>query len=142
MLGIAVMVQATLLLSAKAQVAEVRVEMAEVRADAARAKLEAEQRMSEATKALAAIQEIREKQAREGQVRVCRANQRLIQSAKEQWAMDNRKPGTALPTLADLAGPGSYLPEWPTCASSGTYTINAVDTESACTIHGNLARFP
>ncbi len=32
----------------------------------------------------------------------CRANLRQIQAAKEQWALVNRRPGTAIPTWANL----------------------------------------
>ncbi len=46
----------------------------------------------------------------------CVANLKAIQSATEQWAMDNSaKPTDAPPALADLCGPTLYIQATPTC---------------------------
>src|SRR5947209_17749980 len=41
--------------------------------------------------------------------KACVANMKQIQSAKEQWAMDNKQPGTATPADTDLIGAGKYI---------------------------------
>ena len=53
----------------------------------------------------------------------CRANLRQIQAAKEQWALVNRRPGTAIPTWANLVP--QFLQRVPECPSGGTYTNRA-----------------
>lgn len=67
--------------------------------------------------------------------KACVANLRLIDSAKEQWAMDNRaSTGTAAPAMTALAGSGSttYIKTTPICPSSGTYSVNAIATNPVC----------
>ena len=67
--------------------------------------------------------------------KACVANLRQIDSAKEQWAMDNRiSTGTAGPAMSVLAGTGSttYIKTDPTCPSSGTYTVQPVATDPTC----------
>src|ERR1043166_7335622 len=58
----------------------------------------------------------------------CQANLKQIDSAKEQWAMDNKIPAgsTTAPAMTDLAGSAAYIKSAPSCPSSGTYTINAI----------------
>jgi len=62
----------------------------------------------------------------------CIANLKQIQSAKEQWAMDNKEAGTAVPVAADLYGATLYIKTTPSCPSGGAYTINAVDVDPTC----------
>src|SRR5215207_9964034 len=51
----------------------------------------------------------------------CQANLKQIDSAKEQWAMDNRvAAGGAVAGLATLVP--TYVKSTPVCPSSGTYT--------------------
>lgn len=73
--------------------------------------------------------------------RTCIANLRQIEAAKEQWAMDNRQPGTAVPVWNDLVGTGDngYMKSQPTCPSGGTYTIGAVQDNPTCSIGGTHA---
>lgn len=70
------------------------------------------------------------------QSRVCQENMTKIDGAKEQWALENNKEGTAEPVWSDLvAGDGSgYLKSTPECPASGSYTIGAVETAARCTI--------
>ena len=65
----------------------------------------------------------------------CRANLRQIQAAKEQWALVNRRPGTAIPTWANLVP--QFLQRQPECPSGGTYTMNNVRTRPTCSIGGS-----
>ena len=67
----------------------------------------------------------------------CQSNLQHIDSAKEQWAMDNKKTATDAPGSTDLAP--NYLKTYPTCPSNGTYTIGNVGTVPTCTIGTNAA---
>jgi hypothetical protein len=67
-------------------------------------------------------------------MRSCQENLAKIDGAKMQWALDNTKPGDAVPTWDDLVksdGTG-YLRAMPVCPSGGTYTIGAVDELPRC----------
>src|SRR5436305_12109746 len=57
----------------------------------------------------------------------CIANLKQIDSAKEQYAMDNKlSTGDTSITMALLSGANGYLKSTPSCPSSGTYTVAAV----------------
>src|SRR5215469_3469910 len=58
--------------------------------------------------------------------KACVSNLKQIDSAKEQWAMDNKQTTGATPGQTDLYG--VYTKETPSCPSNGTYTINGVGT--------------
>ena len=64
----------------------------------------------------------------------CLANMREFSHAKLRWAMENRLSGSAVPVQADLVP--DYIKKMPVCNSSGIYTLNNVDTEASCSIHG------
>jgi hypothetical protein len=64
----------------------------------------------------------------------CINNLRRIDSAENQWALDNGKmTGSDAPTMDDLK---KYLPNgiFPTCPSGGTYTINPVGQNPTCSL--------
>lgn len=62
----------------------------------------------------------------------CINNLRQIDSAKEQWAMENNKDEGEVPSQSDLA---PYIRGgFPTCPVNGTYTINGVGTPATCSI--------
>ena len=70
----------------------------------------------------------------------CINNLRLIDSAKQQWALENKKPNTETPTWDDLRpyigkGPNGDLPA---CPDGGTYTIGTVAEKPACNIAGHV----
>ena len=65
----------------------------------------------------------------------CRANLRQIQSAKEQWALVNRRPGTAIPGWGQLVP--QFLQRVPECPSGGTYTIGNMGTNPTCNVTGH-----
>ena len=65
------------------------------------------------------------------QTAACINNLKQIDGAKQQWALENRKTETDVPTEADIL---KYLPAKPVCPSGGTYTINAVGTPAACSV--------
>jgi prepilin-type N-terminal cleavage/methylation domain-containing protein len=77
--------------------------------------------------------------------RSCIRQLRLIDSAKEQYAMDNHLGAySTMPALSALCGYGSttYIKGGtPVCPSSGTYTVNNMGTDPACSI-GTGAAIP
>jgi len=62
----------------------------------------------------------------------CIANLKQTDSAKEQWAMDNKKDAGATVAYTDLVGATSYMKSTPTCPSSGTYTVAVIGTNPTC----------
>ena len=67
----------------------------------------------------------------------CINNLRQIEAAKQQWAVDNNQPITAVPTKQDLR---PYFPDgiFPVCPSGGAYTIGAVNVPPTCSIPGHV----
>ena len=67
------------------------------------------------------------------QMNMCINNLRQIDSAKQQWALENKKQPTDIPTASDLAPylKGGLMPK---CAAGGDYQINAVGEKPACSI--------
>ncbi len=68
-------------------------------------------------------------------VRACLRNLTEIDNAKSRWAMENSLPGTSTPTQAQLA-PIFIKGMFPVCPTAGTYTVNMVDNEPSCSVHG------
>lgn len=69
----------------------------------------------------------------------CINNLRLIDSAKQQWALENKKQTTDTPTMEDLKpylgrGPNGELP---VCPSGGSYTVGTVGEPPKCSIPGH-----
>ena len=75
------------------------------------------------------------------QKHTCINNLRQIDSAKQQWAIENRKADTATPTSDDVQ---NYMKNnaYPTCPASGSYTINAVNTDPTCSVSGHALPAP
>ena len=65
----------------------------------------------------------------------CINNLRQIDGAKHQWALENRKTDTATPNQTELS---VYIRRglFPTCPTSGTYTIGAMTTDPVCSNSG------
>ncbi len=70
-------------------------------------------------------------------VTACINNLRQIDGAKQQWALENRKPANAVPTAQDVAPylRGGILPA---CPAGGQYTLNAVGATPTCSIPGHV----
>jgi RNA polymerase sigma factor (sigma-70 family) len=67
-------------------------------------------------------------------VDLCVGNLRQIDSAKQQWALENKKQITDTPTMKDLIpyigqGPGIYMP---VCPDGGDYSIGTVGEKPTC----------
>ncbi len=77
-------------------------------------------------------------QAREAsRAKACVANLKQIDSAKQQWAMENGKTNTDTPTAANLCpnyikGAGGTLPLCPETATA--YTIGDMTTTPTCAV--------
>ena len=67
----------------------------------------------------------------------CIANLKQVDSAKEQWAMDQRKNAGDACAMTDLVGTAAYLKATPVCPSGGTYTVAVVGTNPTCSISGH-----
>lgn len=78
--------------------------------------------------------------AQAGSKAQCFQMMKQIQGAKEQWALENRKDATGLPTAENLA---PYLKGLQfKCPGGGTHTINYVGQLPICSVHGSLGAAP
>ena len=68
------------------------------------------------------------------QMNMCISHLRMIDGAKQQWALENKKEPTDTPTAQDLDTflPGSFTTL--KCPAGGVYTINAVGQKPTCSI--------
>jgi chromosome segregation ATPase len=71
------------------------------------------------------------------QLETCLNNLRLIEAAKQQWALDNSKTDDDIPTVLELL-PYFRDDVFPACPAGGTYTINAVGVLPTCSIPGHV----
>ena len=65
----------------------------------------------------------------------CITNLKQIDSAKEQWAMDNKAANNATVQMSDIAG--VYMKgaaTGPVCPGGGSYTVNNIGTDPACSL--------
>ena len=70
----------------------------------------------------------------------CIANLKQIDSAKEQYAMDNRLNNGGSVAMTDLVnGAAGYIKSTPSCPSGGTYSVNTIGTNPDCSIGGTGA---
>ena len=71
----------------------------------------------------------------------CCSNLRQIETAKEQWAMDN-KAADGDPAPGDLwTAPNNYMKAEPVCPSGGTYAFLTIGTNATCSIGGTPGTF-
>ena len=66
----------------------------------------------------------------------CINNLRMLDGAKQQWALEKQKTVEAVPTAEEIA---FYLKDQviPVCPATGKYTLNAVGAVPTCTIPGH-----
>jgi prepilin-type N-terminal cleavage/methylation domain-containing protein len=64
----------------------------------------------------------------------CAMNQKSIDGAKVQWALEHRKPATATPSDTDLFGQNAYIEHKPDCPAGGTYALKAVEEKFSCSV--------
>ena len=72
----------------------------------------------------------------------CINNLRLIDNAKQQWALFCDAAENAVPAWSDLVyAPGTgngYLAKTPACRAGGTYTLGEVREQPTCSIAGHV----
>jgi regulator of replication initiation timing len=68
---------------------------------------------------------------------ICINNLRMIQAAKQQWALENSMTLTNVPTAQDLT---PYFKDGilPVCPDGGTYSMNAVGEAPTCSTPGHV----
>jgi len=96
----------------------------------------AETEQRKAATAMASLAETQKTQ----RANACINNLRIIDSAKQQWALEFKKQATDTPTMDDLRpyigrGPNG---EVPACPDGGAYTIGAVGEKPACSSAGHV----
>ena len=67
----------------------------------------------------------------------CMNNLRVIEGAKDQWALEHKKRTGAVVNADELA---DYCKDnvVPTCPAGGTYALNQIGETPSCSIHGAL----
>ena len=75
------------------------------------------------------------------QKNICINNLRQVDSAKHEWALENKKRDTDEPTTDDLK---VYISRslFPTCPTSGDYTVGALNTDPTCSKSANGHALP
>lgn len=70
------------------------------------------------------------------QQRVCQENQLKVEGAKEQWALENNRPGDSEVSWDDLVDESGtlYLKREVSCPARGTYTLGQVGDDVTCTV--------
>ncbi len=63
--------------------------------------------------------------------RACVSNLREIETAKEHWAMEQKKSAGDEVALNDLVP--AFMKSWPTCPSGGAYDPQPVGIDPTCT---------
>jgi len=121
----------------KAQIAK-QLATAQSQAERSQAEvLQAQMRASE-TARQAAEQQILQSKQNQAAVNTCINNLRLIDAAKQQWALEKNKGPDDVPQPQDLL---PYIGRndnvFPQCPSGGRYTLNAVKLAPTCTIPGH-----
>jgi septal ring factor EnvC (AmiA/AmiB activator) len=71
------------------------------------------------------------------QQNACINNLRLIDAAKQEWALEYNRPANAVPTVQNLL---PYFTDGviPTCPAGGVYTLNVVGVPPTCSIAGHV----
>lgn len=64
----------------------------------------------------------------------CIANMKQLEGAKQQWALENKKAATDMPTFQDLIGETKYIRVMPVCPAGGQYILNAIQQLPQCSI--------
>ena len=114
---------------------------APARADAAAQQQQQLQQLLAENERLRAENQLAQATGVENQVNVCINNLRQIDSAKQQWALENKKGVDAIPTAQEIL---PYLKDqiFPVCPSGRAYAINAVGLVPTCSIPGHALAQP
>lgn len=66
-------------------------------------------------------------------VKSCISNLRVLDTAKAQWAMENKKPTSSVPTSTDIL-PFLRDGQLPLCPANGTYRIRSLPRIPLCSL--------
>lgn len=69
--------------------------------------------------------------------KLCIENLVQLESAKQQWGLDQNKGDGDIPGRSDLIGVASYIRVLPQCPSGGSYDFKPIGTPATCTISGH-----
>lgn len=72
----------------------------------------------------------------QAKIAACINNLRMIDAAKQRWALENRKPQYTYVTAADIA-PHLVSNTIPVCPAGGVYAIGTVGVSPTCSIPGH-----
>ena len=114
-------------LNRQAQTAQAQVQTAQAQAEATR---------SSAAQALAQAQQLETTSRMQQQAAACINNLRQIDGAKQQWALEQKKPGESPVTPRDIF-PYFRNNTFPTCPAGGIYTLNTVAALPTCSVPGH-----
>jgi hypothetical protein len=121
-------------LGQQAQIAQARAQAAQSQVLSLSTNLQAAQALSAQQQAFAARFGAQPATAQQP-VNVCINQLRQLDGAKQQWALENRKAASDIPTEKDIS---AYLKDGiPKCPAGGSYTINAVELVPTCSIPGH-----
>ena len=83
------------------------------------------------------MRQLQAEQQQAAGVNACINNLRMLDAAKQQWALEKNKTATDVPTAQDLL---PYFKDnlFPTCPDGGTYTLNSLGELPTCTVPGHL----
>ena len=68
------------------------------------------------------------------QVQACALNRRHMDAAKLTWALETKRPATAVPTDDDLFGQDRLIEHKPDCPAGGEYSLGAVREKCTCSL--------
>jgi hypothetical protein len=127
-------------LSAEVQKAQAQAQGAQAQVEALRANPVQTAALGQPSAVAQAVAGVRSAQPppslEQAQAAACINNLRLIDGAKQQWALERRKPAGALMTAADLA-PYLRSNTVPVCPAGGVYTLNPVGLAPLCNVPGH-----
>lgn len=63
---------------------------------------------------------------------VCIENLSQIESAKQQWGLENGKKDGDVPNEVDLIGDTKYMKKMPQCPGGGAYELQAIGRTATC----------
>jgi prepilin-type N-terminal cleavage/methylation domain-containing protein len=72
------------------------------------------------------------------QKNACLSNLRVIDTAKQVWAIETGKGSSDVAADADLVGIGLYMRRKPICPADGDYSYLAVSAPPACSAPGHV----
>ena len=69
---------------------------------------------------------------------VCIANLGQIESAKQQFGLENNKKTGDPVTDADIFGSSSFIKVKPNCPGGGVYDLTVIGTPATCSLEGHV----